>query len=136
MAPQIDFYQVLGVPDNATPEQIKRAYRKLAKKYHPDANPNDKTKGEKFKELSEANAVLSDAAKRKQYDLLRKYGAFAGGGGGAARSPGGAGPVGGGVRFEDLDLREMGGLGGLGDLFSSLFGGDRKKRGEERGESI
>ena len=56
MAPQKDFYQVLGVPDNATPEQIKRAYRKLAKKYHPDANPNDKTKGEKFKELSEANA--------------------------------------------------------------------------------
>jgi molecular chaperone DnaJ len=135
MAPKKDFYQILGVPDNSTPEQIKRAYRKLAKKYHPDTNPNDKAAVEKFKELSEANAVLADAAKRKQYDLLRKYGAFSGGG--AARSPGGAGgPGGAGVRFEDLDLREMGGLGGLGDLFSSIFGGDRKKRGEERGESI
>jgi molecular chaperone DnaJ len=135
MAAQKDFYQVLGVPDSATPEQIKRAYRKLAKKYHPDANPNDKAATEKFKELSEANSVLSDAAKRKQYDMLRKYGAFAGGG--PTRQPGGSGgPAGGGGRMEDLDLGDLGGFGGIGDLFSSIFGGERKKRGEERGESI
>jgi molecular chaperone DnaJ len=135
MAPQKDFYQVLGVPDSATPEQIKRAYRKLAKQYHPDAHPNDKAATEKFKELSEANSVLADAAKRKQYDLLRKYGAFSGGG--PTRSQGGpAGPSGGGVRVEDLDLGDLGGFGGIGDLFSSIFGGGPKKRGEERGESI
>jgi molecular chaperone DnaJ len=134
MAPQRDFYQILGVAENATPEQIKRAYRKLAKKHHPDANPNDKTAGERFKELSEANAVLSDSEKRKKYDLLRRYGAFSG----AARGPGGpAGAPGGSFRVEDLDLGDLGAFGGLGDLFSSIFGGDRKKRsGPERGESV
>ena len=138
MASQKDFYGVLGVPENATPEQIKRAYRKLAKKHHPDANPGDKTAGERFKEISEANSVLSDPGKRKQYDRLRKYGAFAG----APRGGGGGGPGGqpgtaGGFRFEDLDLGEMGGFGGLGDLFSSIFGGEKRKRGgPERGESV
>jgi len=134
MAPQKDFYQVLGVAENATPEQIKRAYRKLAKKHHPDANLNDKTAGERFKELSEANAVLSDPEKRKKYDMLRKYGAFSG----ASRGPGGAaGAPGGGFRVEDLDLGDLGAFGGLGDLFSSIFGGERKKRsGPERGESV
>jgi len=137
MAPQKDFYQVLGVPENASPEQIKRAYRKLAKKHHPDANPADKTAGERFKEISEANAILSDAEKRKQYDRLRKYGAFAGmprGGGGPGGQPGAPGA---GFRFEDLDLGDLGSFGGLGDLFSSIFGGDKKRRaGPERGESV
>src|SRR5512136_1385893 len=99
MAPQKDFYQILGVADNATPEQIKRAYRRLAKRYHPDANPNDRSAGERFKEISEANAVLSDPAKRRQYDQLKKYGAFSG----AVRpgsGPAGA-PPGGGARFEE-----------------------------------
>ena len=134
MAPQKDYYQILGVADSATPDQIKRAYRRLAKKHHPDLNPGDKTLGERFKEISEANAVLSDPAKRKQYDLLRKYGAFTG----APRGPSGPGPsAGGGFRFEDLDIGEAGGLGGLGDLFSSIFGGDRRKRsGPERGDSV
>jgi molecular chaperone DnaJ len=134
MAPQRDFYQILGVAENATPEQIKRSYRKLAKKHHPDANPNDRTAGERFKELSEANAVLSDPEKRKKYDLLRKYGAFSG----ASRGPGGpTGAPGGGFRVEDLDLGDLGAFGGLGDLFSSIFGGERKKRsGPERGESV
>ena len=135
MAPQKDYYHVLGVPESATPEQIKRAYRKLAKKHHPDANLNDRTAGEKFKELSEANAVLSDAEKRQQYDRLRKYGAFVGG----PRGPGAGGPTGapGGFRVEDLDLGDLGAFGGLGDLFSSIFGGERRKpSGPERGESV
>jgi molecular chaperone DnaJ len=139
MAPQKDYYQILGVADNATPEQIKRAYRRLAKKYHPDANPTDRSTGERFKELSEANAVLSDPAKRKRYDQLKKYGAFSGGFPGAGRPGGGpAGPTAGaGARFEDLDLGDLGGLGGLGDLFSSIFGGEKRRRGgPERGESV
>jgi molecular chaperone DnaJ len=132
MAPQKDFYQVLGVPEKASAEQIKRAYRRLAKKYHPDANPNDRTAGERFKEISEANSVLSDPAKRKQYDQLRKYGAFTGASR-PGRGPGGP-SGGGGSPFQEFDF---GGLGGLGDLFSSIFGGEKKRRGgPERGESV
>ncbi len=71
-----DFYQVLGVPDTATPEDIKKAYRRLAKQYHPDANPNNPQAAERFKEISEAHTVLSDAEKRKQYDTMRRLGAF------------------------------------------------------------
>jgi molecular chaperone DnaJ len=142
MAPEQDYYAVLGVPSTATADQIKRAYRKLAKKYHPDANPGDKTAGERFKSLSEAYSVLSDADKRKHYDMLRKYGAFAGAG--ARRGPQGPGARGGaragggsGQRFEEMDFGDLGGLGGLGDLFSSIFGGERRRRGEpERGESV
>src|SRR5271156_5557792 len=65
-----DYYQVLGVERNASPEDVKKAFRKLAVKYHPDKNPGDKKAEEKFKELSEANEVLSDPAKRKKYDEL------------------------------------------------------------------
>jgi molecular chaperone DnaJ len=126
MSAQKDYYRALGVSDRATADEIKKAYRRMAKKYHPDANPNDKTVGERFKEISEAYAVLSDADKRKQYDLLRKYGAFAPGGSrsgagrpGAARPGAGASP-----RFEETDL---GGFGGLGDLFSSIFGGEGRQ---------
>ncbi len=127
MAQQKDYYRTLGVPEAATADEIKKAYRKLAKKYHPDRNQGDKAAGERFKEISEAHSVLSDAEKRKQYDRLRKYGAFAGG---ASRSPrgGGAGP-----KFEEFDL---GGFGGLGDLFSSIFGGEGKKPDTGRGESV
>src|SRR5690606_20041147 len=71
-----DFYKVLGVASNASSDEIKKAYRKLAKQYHPDANPNDATAAERFKEISEAYSVLSDDAKRKQYDEMRRYGAF------------------------------------------------------------
>ncbi len=138
MPPDKDFYGVLGVPANATPEQIKRAYRKLAKKWHPDANPGDKSSAERFKEISEAHAVLSDPARRKQYDQLRRYGAFDG----ARTRPGAGGPgrgAGAGSPFEGFNPSDLGGLGGLGDLFSSIFGGRRRGpggEGAERGESV
>ena len=71
-----DFYQVLGVPDSASQADIKKAYRRLAKQYHPDANPNNASASERFKEISEAHATLADADKRKQYDQMRRLGAF------------------------------------------------------------
>ena len=104
-----DFYAVLGVKDTAPAAEIKSAYRKLAKRYHPDKNPGDQAAEKRFKEISEAYEVLGDDAKRQKYDQLRKYGA------------------GSGVSFEDLFGGDGGGGagfgGGLGDLFSSLFGG-------------
>src|SRR6185369_1895001 len=96
MAQTKDFYSVLGVSSSASQDEIKKAYRKLAKKYHPDANANDAKAAEKFKEISEANNVLSDVAKRKQYDDMRRLGAFGGfGGSGSARSSARPGQAGG-----------------------------------------
>jgi len=124
-----DYYQILGVSDKATADEIKKAYRQLAKKYHPDANPNDKQAAERFKEISEANSVLSDPKQRKQYDTMRRFGAFAGG---ARPWSAGKGPRAGSTRFEDLDFGTggLGGFGGLGDLFSSIFGKGRKQEVE------
>jgi molecular chaperone DnaJ len=123
-----DFYQVLGVPDSAQPEEIKKAYRRLAKQYHPDANPNDPKAADRFKEISEAHTVLSDADQRSKYDRMRKYGAFGGAGtrapGSGARGPG-AGHATDDAAFDFGDI-------GLGDIFSSIFGG-RGKREETRG---
>ena len=128
-----DFYQVLGVADTATPEAIKKAYRRLAKQYHPDANPNTPQAAERFKEISEAHSVLSDAEKRKHYDQMRKLGAFDGTRRGTGTRAGGGGRPGSGPEpGVDFDL---GGLGGLGDIFSSIFG-NRGKREEARGESV
>ena len=114
-----DFYQVLGVPEKASADEVKKAYRKLAKQHHPDANPDRLQAAERFKEIGEAYAVLSDPGKRKQYDQMRRLGAFGFGRGaqgtGPPRGPAGA-PQGGSYSFEDL--RDF---GGLGDLFSSLF---------------
>src|ERR671926_1755854 len=100
-----DFYAVLGVPSTASQDEIKKAYRKLAKKYHPDANASDSKAGERFKEISEANNVLGDPEKRKQYDEMRRLGAFDGGFGGfggfgsrTRGAPGGAPP---GVRGQE-----------------------------------
>jgi molecular chaperone DnaJ len=131
MAPQRewfekDYYEVLGVPQGASEKDIARAYRKLAKQYHPDANPGDKDAEEKFKEISAAQDVLGDADKRKEYDQVREMVASGVGPGGF----GGAGPgnFGGGyqnIRFEDLG--DMG--GGFGDILGNLFGG-RGRRGQ------
>src|SRR5512146_2831314 len=126
---QKDYYAVLGVPASATQDEIKKQYRKLAAKHHPDKNPNDPKAAERFKEISEAYQVLGDAEKRKQYDQMRQLGAFGGFGGAGPRRGGqqpgaGAGaPFGaGGQSFHFEDIGDVG-LGGLGDLFSSMFGG-------------
>lgn len=125
---QRDFYQVLGVPDSASVAEIKKSYRRLAKQYHPDANPNNPAAAERFKEISEAHSVLSDANKRKQYDQMRRYGAFEG------RRPAGASPGarGGapGAASGGYENFEFGDLGGLGDIFSSIFGRGRKEEPE------
>jgi molecular chaperone DnaJ len=114
-----DFYQVLGVPDSASEAEIKKAYRRLAKQYHPDANPDNPQAGERFKEISEAHSTLSDTDKRKKYDRMRKYGAFMGGG----RSEEGRGYGGqGSGAAQDFDFGNLGNMGGLGDIFSSIFG--------------
>src|SRR6185503_16903635 len=144
MAQTRDSYAVLGVPASATQDEIKKQYRKLAAKHHPDKNPNDPKAAERFKEISEAYTVVGDAEKRKQYDQMRQLGAFGGfGSGGArpgARPTGGAGPNAQNIKFEDFDI---GGLGGLGDIFSSMFGGSRggqqggaRSRGPERGQDV
>ena len=113
-----DYYEILGVGEKADADTIKKAYRKLAKKYHPDANPGDPKAAERFKEVGEANAVLSDPEKRKKYDQMRRLGAFGFGtsrpGGGQPSRPGTTDP--GGFSFDDL-----GGLGGFSDIFSSIF---------------
>src|SRR5438128_3819455 len=123
MASQRDYYQILGVSETATTDEIKKAFRRLAKQYHPDRNPKNPQAAERFKEINEAHDVLSDAGKRKKYDQLRRYGAFAGAGRGGF---GGGGGGGGGGSAQgpdvDFDLSDLGSFGGLGDLFSSIFG--------------
>ena len=148
MAPtNADFYAVLGVSSTATADEIKKQYRRLAKKYHPDSNKSDPKSAERFKEISEAYAVLGDEPKRKQYDDMRKFGSVGGfteawrNAGASARRPGpsaGAPPgspgSAGNPRFDDFDI---GGLGGLGDLFGNVFGGRAKSsRTTERGQDV
>src|SRR5262252_9403776 len=121
-----DYYETLGVARSATADEIKKAYRKLARKYHPDVNPNDKSAEEKFKEISEAYEVLSDSDKRKRYDQLG-----AGWKAGADFTP----PPGWGpwedVQVEYGDLGDIfGGAGGFSDFFETLFGA---RRGAPRG---
>ena len=110
-----DYYEVLGVDKNADDATIKKAYRQLAKKYHPDMNPGDKEAEVKFKEASEAYAVLSDPDKRRQYDQFG-HAAFEGGAGGGA---GGFG----GFDFNGADMGDI-----FGDIFGDLFGGGRGRR--------
>jgi molecular chaperone DnaJ len=123
-----DYYKALGVPKDASPADIKKAYRKLARQFHPDANKGDTASEERFKEISEAYDVLSDETKRREYDEARAL--FAGGG---FRVPRGAGG-GGGVPFDLSDLFGGGANagGGLGDLFGGIFrgrGGAAARRG-------
>ena len=114
MADKRDYYEVLGVDRNADDAALKKAYRQLAKKYHPDINPGDKEAEMKFKEASEAYAVLSDPEKRRQYDQFG-HAAFDGGAGGAGA---------GGFDFSGMDMGDI-----FGDIFGDLFGGGRRSRG-------
>jgi molecular chaperone DnaJ len=135
MAPQRewfekDYYAVLGLTKGASEKEITRAYRKLAKQHHPDANAGNKEAEEKFKDISAAYDVLGDPAKRKEYDEVRDMVAsganpFAGAGAGGFGGPGGGFGDGSGIRFETGDI------GGLGDLLGNIFGG-RGRRGSGR----
>ena len=140
MAQQRDYYQVLGVPETATTDQIKKAFRRLAKLHHPDRNPNNPQAADRFKEISEAHDVLSDVEKRKKYDMLRKYGAFAGSGSSRGRGGSTGGGYGGGPAGQDLgpdfDISDLGSFGGLGDLFSSIFGKRGKEDADETVETV
>lgn len=127
-----DFYQILGVDKNVSDADLKKTYRKLARKYHPDSNPGDAAAEARFKEISEAYSVLSDATTRAEYDQIRAMGA-----GGARFTPGGQG-------FEDVFGGMFGGggrqftfqqgAGGFEDLFSGMFGG--APRGPRPGRDI
>ena len=117
MAEKRDYYEVLGVSKTASDSEIKSAYRKLAKKYHPDMNPGDKEAEAKFKEASEAYAILSDADKRRQYDQFG-HAAFDGGASGGA----------GGFDFNGFDMGDI-----FGDIFGDFFGGSGRSRSANNG---
>ncbi|MEM7275282.1 MAG: molecular chaperone DnaJ [Actinomycetota bacterium] len=127
-----DFYKILGVSDDVDEKELTKAYRKLARKYHPDANPNDTSAEEKFKEVSEAYDVLGDPDRRREYDELRKYGASGGFSGG---NPFGAGQAGGpgGFSFDTGNLSDI-----LGDLFGAGRRGGRPGpgTGPRRGDDL
>ena len=124
-----DLYEVLGISKTSSLDEIKKAYRKLAMKYHPDRNPGNKDAEEKFKEATDAYSILADPNKRKQYDqfgFAGVEGMFSGGGG----SPFGAGGFG-GFDFSGFG-NQGGGFGGFEDIFDSLFGGGGQRQGRRR----
>ncbi len=126
-----DFYKILGVSENASEAEIKKAYKELAKKYHPDKNPNNKKNEERFKEISEAYSVLGNTEKRKKYDQLRKLGAGAFGRGGFEG-------------FSGFDFQDMGStfgkrrttrgtsFEGFGDLFNQIFSNSGRSESDFR----
>ncbi|HTZ58819.1 MAG TPA: J domain-containing protein [Acidobacteriaceae bacterium] len=163
--PTKDYYAVLGVKKTATAEEIRKAFRKLARKHHPDVNPGDKKAEERFKEISEANDILSDEKKRKVYDALGYYsdqidpaaaeaaarggyGGFPGGSAGSTRRPGGGQGVPfdfGGFDFSDYATGNAGapaggstssGWGGFRDIFSSVFSQGHKQQGPQPGTDL
>jgi DnaJ-class molecular chaperone len=115
-----DYYKVLGVSKGADEGEIKKAFRRLAKKYHPDLHPNDKKSEAKFKEVNEAYSVIGDAGKRRDYDLGDQMPFGGGGFGGHGGGHGGGG-------FQDFDFN----VGGMEDIFGSMFGGNRPRKGED-----
>jgi molecular chaperone DnaJ len=125
MANKRDYYEVLGIDKSADEAAIKNAYRKLAKKYHPDVNPGDKTAEEKFKEVNEAYQVLSNPQKRAQYDQFGHDGPQAGFGGGG---------------YGDFSGFGGGGFGGFDDIFNIFtgggFGGGGRPNGPMRGDDL
>ncbi len=130
MTTKRDYYEVLGVSKNASDDEIKKAYRKLAIKYHPDKNPGDKEAEAKFKEISEAHEVLSDKQKRARYDQFGHAGVGGAGFGGA----GGGNPFGGGFNYNGQTFNfDFGQGGGLDDILGSLFGFGGGARRPRRG---
>ncbi len=134
-----DYYEILGIPKGATDQDVKKAYRRLALRYHPDKNKGDKDAEAKFKEINQAYEILSDSQKRSNYDRFGETGSQQGFGGygGGSGSYGGANGFGG----EGFDFSSFSGAGGFSDIFESFFGGSAnasspKKRGPKQGEDI
>ncbi|MEC8753361.1 MAG: DnaJ C-terminal domain-containing protein [Verrucomicrobiota bacterium] len=127
MATKRDYYEVLGVNRSASSDEIKKAYRKIAMKYHPDQNPGDAVAEEKFKEAAEAYEILSDAQKKTQYDQFGHQAFGAGGFGGG---------FGGGFRNASDIFEEFSFSGGLGDILSEMMGGGRRRNGPRKGSDL
>jgi DnaJ-class molecular chaperone len=141
-----DYYEILGVKESASADEIKKVYRTLAKKHHPDANPGNKSSEEKFKEISEAYYVLSDAKKRQEYDQFKRSGFSQGPRGGAQGFQGARG-----FDYDEIlrAFRQQGGRGGaqtfhfsssgpMGNVFETLFGGagGREMEEEDYGDKV
>lgn len=140
MADKQDYYELLGLSKGASADEIKKAYRKMAVKYHPDKNPGDKAAEEKFKEISGAYEVLSDDQKRRQYDQFG-HAAFGAGRGGGGGGMGGFGGFGGGIDLEEALRTFMGAAGGGGgSIFDNFFsgggGGHRNPNAPQQGADL